>query len=113
MVKLVEEKLTKEERLQQTFERETEVIKLLNDNDIWAESVSPYSYNSQNVNGNNLFYIVSVEIEGDWKHDHGDADTLVEQTFDDLVKVSETNVKGDGSDYYTSTHNYVFLYNYK
>ena len=56
-------------------------------------------------------YCVAVDIErGDWKHDHGFADYLVEQVAKpNLAKTILT--EDDGSDCYSAIHEYYYLDN--
>ena len=49
--------------------------------------------------------IVSVEINGDWKHDHGWADVLM--GYLGYTKLKEEVTEEDGSDWYGSIHKYA------
>lgn len=49
--------------------------------------------------------IVSVEINGDWKHDHGWADVLM--GYLGYTKLREEVTEENGSDWYGSIHKYV------
>ena len=48
---------------------------------------------------------INIIIEwGDWKHDHEDCDTIMEELGYELA--TETELDTDGSDCYSSVHNY-------
>ena len=49
--------------------------------------------------------IVSVEINGDWKHEHGWCDVLM--GYLGYKKVNEEVIEENGSDRYSSIHRYV------
>ncbi len=50
---------------------------------------------------------IRIEIEwGDWKHDHGNADFVMETAFG-FDDVEETVTEEDGSDCYSSIHTYA------
>lgn len=50
-------------------------------------------------------FIVSVSINGDWKHEHGWGDVLM--GYLGYTKVNEDVVEENGSDWYGSIHRYV------
>ena len=49
--------------------------------------------------------VVCIEIDGDWKHDHGYADYVMSQN--NFQKTDERVVYEDGSDWYESIHYYL------
>ncbi len=51
------------------------------------------------------FYIC-IDIDGDWKHDHGYVDYVMRQVFGYELH-HEDITEEDGSDWYASTHYYV------
>lgn len=79
-----------------------EIVKLINDNGIWAEvGISPIDYK------------IEIEIHwGDWKHDHLRTDSLVGTYLNSkgihFIK-SERETENDGSDTYSSIHYYRLL----
>lgn len=79
----------------------SEIFNYLFDNKVWVDSVySDYIRDTNTVE-------VSVEIEGDWKHDHLLADYLMSDYFsDDLIQTGE-DVLEDSDDSYESRHIYV------
>jgi len=51
--------------------------------------------------------VIDINIEwGDWKHDHGYCDYLMEQIG--YVKINEVVTEENGSDCYSSLHRYAF-----
>lgn len=60
-------------------------------NEVWKDPNLP-----------NVFYIT---IDGDWKHDHGYIDYLMEGI--NLHKLGEKDVEENGDDWYESTHIYI------
>ena len=61
-----------------------------------------YPYEIWEKNGN-----IFIEIEwGDWKHDHRNADYIMETAFGYKVE-NETVTEEDGSDTYSAVHTYV------
>lgn len=48
----------------------------------------------------------SIEIDGDWKHDHGYADYVMEQNG--FKKLSENVIEDTECDWYNSIHYYIF-----
>ena len=73
----------------------TEVNKYLQDNEIHPEDVFETS------NG------FTVEIEGDWKHDHMKTDMLLNSYFNDnniIATIDIVPIDDDGSDFYTADH---------
>lgn len=80
----------------------SEIFNYLFDNKVWVGSVySDYIEDTNTVE-------VSVEIEGDWKHDHLRADYLMNDYFsDDLVQTSEDVLEDSDNDSYESRHIYV------
>ena len=52
--------------------------------------------------------VTTIRIDwGDWKHEHGYADYVMQQNG--FKKVGEQDYEEDGSDCYSSTHIYIFL----
>lgn len=47
----------------------------------------------------------SVEITGDWKHDHIHADNVIKKLFG-AIPISEDVTQEDGTDFYSSIHTY-------
>lgn len=83
-------------------EFDAEISKYLSDNKVWTEVV--YSDYDKDTN----IVEVSVEIEGDWKHDHLRADYLMSDYFsDDLVQTVEGVLEDSDNDSYYSCHIYV------
>ena len=80
----------------------SEIFNYLFDNKVWVDSVySDYIKDTNTVE-------VSVEIEGDWKHDHLLADYLMSDYFsDDLVQTGEDVLEDSDDDSYESRHIYV------
>jgi hypothetical protein len=74
----------------------------LSDNHVWVVAVySDYD------KGKDVLEI-SVEIDGDWKHDHLRADYLMSDYFsDDLVRTGEDMLDESDDDSYESRHIYV------
>ena len=70
--------------------------KTLTDNNV------SFEYVSQDLK---LPYVYYVRINGDWKHDHGRADYLMEQIG--LIALGQKDFVEDGSDWYEATHTYV------
>ena len=50
--------------------------------------------------------VVEIEIDGDWKHDHLATDWLMGQIG--FKKTNEDVTEEDGSDWYTSIHEFKF-----
>jgi len=79
-----------------------EIVKLLNDNNLWAEvGIDPISYT------------IEIEIRrGDWKHSHLRANYLV-STYLNSKGIrfinSEQETENDGSDTYSAIHYYRLL----
>lgn len=48
----------------------------------------------------------SIEIDGDWKHDHAYADYIMEQNG--FKKISENVIEDTECDWYNSIHYYIF-----
>lgn len=48
----------------------------------------------------------SIEIDGDWKHDHAYADYIMEQNG--FKKISEQVIEDTECDWYNSIHYYIF-----
>jgi hypothetical protein len=80
----------------------SEIFNYLFDKKVWVDSVySDYIEDTNTVE-------VSVEIEGDWKHDHLRADYLMNDYFsDDLVQTEEDVLEDSDNDSYESRHIYV------
>lgn len=79
-----------------------EIVKLLNDNNLWAEvGIDPISY------------IIEIEISwGDWKREHLRTDFLVGTYLNSKgirFMKSEQETENDGSDTYSSIHYYRLL----
>ena len=53
----------------------------------------------------NLPIIFYITIDGDWKHDHGYIDYLMEEIG--LNKLGEKDTEDTGEDWYESTHIYI------
>lgn len=90
------------QRFPTKHEFSSEIFNYLFDNKVWVDSVySDYIEDTNTVE-------VSVEIEGDWKHDHLRADYLMNDYFsDDLVKTREDILEDSDDDSYESCHIYV------
>ena len=83
-----------EQQLQQAIDKANETFRE-NQCNLYAEPT---------LKGN----LVTIKIEwGDWKHEHGYADYVMQQNG--FVKVGEQDYEEDGSDCYSSTH--VYYYN--
>jgi hypothetical protein len=80
----------------------SEIFNYLSDNKVWVESVySDYDKDDNTVG-------ISVEIDGDWKHDHLQADYLMYKYFSgDLKESGETDIQESDDDSYYSCHTYV------
>lgn len=50
-------------------------------------------------------YIIHVDVEGDWKHDHLWFKNLMNEIFD-ATQISETLLEDSESDYYSAEHTY-------
>lgn len=87
---------------QANFDRD--IDKYLSDNKVWVESVySDYDKDDNTVE-------ISVEIDGDWKHDHLRADYLMDKYFsDDLKRTGEDILEESDNDSYYSCHTYVIM----
>ena len=85
---------------QANFDRD--IDKYLSDNKVWVESVySDYDKDKNIVE-------ISVEVDGDWKHDHLRADYLMNKYFsEDLEESGETEIGESDDDSYYSLHTYV------
>ena len=85
-------------------EFDAEISKYLSDNKVWVESVySDYDKDDNTVE-------ISVEIDGDWKHDHLRADYLMDKYFsDDLKRTREDILEESDNDSYYSCHTYVIM----
>ena len=83
---------------------EQELLRYLRDNNFYHEAY---------ISNNNLH----IEIQwGDWKHDHGWCDYLIEDFFNQKPEVYKViravNVtEEDGSDCYSATHIYKIIRN--
>lgn len=86
------------------YEFDEEISKYLSDNKVWIESVySDYDKDRNIVE-------VSVEVDGDWKHDHLQADYLMNKYFsEDLEESGETEIGESDDDSYYSLHTYVIM----
>ncbi len=85
---------------QANFDRD--IDKYLSDNKVWVESVYSEYDKDKNV------VEISVEIDGDWKHDHLRADYLMNKYFsEDLEESGETEIGESDDDSYYSLHTYV------
>ena len=84
------------------YEFDEEISKYLSDNKVWVESVySDYDKDTNTVG-------ISVEVDGDWKHDHLLADYLMSDYFsDDLIQTGEDVLEDSDDDSYESRHIYV------
>ena len=84
------------------YEFDEEISKYLSDNKVWVESVySDYDKDTNTVG-------ISVEVDGDWKHDHLRADYLMSDYFsDDLIQTGEDVLEDSDDDSYESRHIYV------
>lgn len=84
------------------YEFDDIIERYLSDNHVWTEVVySDYDKDKNIVE-------ISVEIEGDWKHDHLRADYLMSDYFsDDLVQTVEGVLEDSDNDSYYSCHIYV------
>ena len=78
------------------------IDKYLSDNKVWVESVySDYDKDKNIVE-------LSVEVDGDWKHDHLLADYLMNKYFsEDLSHTGEDILEESDDDSYYSRHTYV------
>lgn len=85
---------------EQMWKKASEIEKMLEKNNVYA-SVYPH----------NEFPVIQVEISwGDWKHDHARTDWLIADKCGEwLSKIGESVTEEDGSDTYSSTHNYIVL----
>lgn len=85
-------------------EFDEEISKYLSDNRVWIESVySDYDKDNNTVG-------ISVEVDGDWKHDHLQADYLMYKYFSkDLEESGETEIGESDDDSYYSLHTYVIM----
>lgn len=85
-------------------EFDSNIDKYLSDNRVWVESVySDYDKDDNTVG-------ISVEIDGDWKHDHLNADYLMYKYFSgDLKESGETEIQESDDDSYYSIHTYVIM----
>lgn len=53
--------------------------------------------------------MIAVEvIWGDWKHEHGRLDWLMEENFPDLRSIRKMTTEENGSDCYSAIHYYYF-----
>lgn len=87
-------------RLHQLWELANDMVDLLNDNGISSADLVNYEfYNNLPVG------MVSIEIDGDWKHDHLYADELMEENFS-VFKVDKAITEDTGSDWYPAIHTY-------
>lgn len=83
-------------------ELDRQIDKYLSDNKVWVESV----YSDYDKDRNILE--ISVEIDGDWKHDHLYADNLMGNYFGtDLSGIGEDILEESDNDSYYSCHTYV------
>lgn len=83
-------------------EFDSNIDKYLSDNRVWVESVySDYDKDKNIVE-------ISIDIDGDWKHDHLRADYLMNKYFyDDLAQTGEDEIQESDDDSYYSRHTYV------
>lgn len=80
-----------------------EVENLLNAEDFWFDSVVVDTLSDPRV--------VDVQVwgvRGDWKHDHIRMDIVMREQYPGIVSKYNKDNESDGSDYYTSTHHYIF-----
>lgn len=83
-------------------ELDRQIDKYLSDNKVWVESV----YSDYDKDRNILE--ISVEVDGDWKHDHLLADYLMSKYFsEDLSRTGEDILEESDNDSYYSCHTYV------
>ena len=52
-------------------------------------------------------YTVTIQIDGDWKHDHGRADWVVSEEIP-YLSVKKQEIGNSESDWYTANHTYIF-----
>lgn len=78
---------------------EKKVYELMKENHIIGEIVD---YNEQT----NMIAI--AVIWGDWKHEHGRLDWLMEKNFSNLQCIHTETTEEDGSDCYSAIHYYYF-----
>ena len=85
-----------------------EILAYLNENEIYPEDC--YNPIPSDAKGfENVVYDISI-ICGDWKHEHGYLDYLMEQkgyykTREDII---HDEYSDDGDDCYSATHRFVF-----
>lgn len=85
----------------------SEVLAYLNENGLYPDEC--YDHLREHKHLENVVYDITITC-GDWKHDHGFLDHLMEQkgyykTRDDLIHDDWTD---DGDDSYSSRHRFVF-----
>lgn len=84
------------------YELDGIIERYLSDNHVWVESV----YSDYDKDKNVLE--ISVEIDGDWKHDHLRADYLMDNYFfEDLSHIGEDVLEESDDDSYYGRHIYV------
>lgn len=78
------------------------IDKYLSDNYVWVDWV----YSDYDKNKNVLS--ISMDIDGDWKHDHLCANYLMEDYFGfDLIQTKEVLTRDSEDDSYGSCHTYI------
>ena len=84
------------------YEFDDIIERYLSDNHVWVVAVYSDCDKDKNV------LDISVEIDGDWKHDHLRADYLMSDYFsNDLVRTGEDMLDESDDDSYESRHVYV------
>jgi hypothetical protein len=88
-----------EENIMDIQAMEKKITEAMKENHIRGEIID---YNEQTK-------MIAVEvIWGDWKHEHGRLDWLVEQNFSNLRSIIKQTTEEDGSDCYSAVHYYYF-----
>lgn len=74
-----------------------EINEILEKNDLYSEA----------INGNVLcgMHVVTIYIDGDWKHDHGFLNYLMKENGYEFVGYE--SIIDTGSDWYPATHKFV------
>ena len=102
MVK-VNETLSHDEKVDIYYDTWEQLEKLLSNLYIWYDIVFTKQYDS--------FFIIAVQIEGDWKHNHMYVDSLVKKEFGNkIIDIDEYGTDNSQEDYYTGIHEYKFRY---
>lgn len=97
------EALSHDEKTDIYYDTWEQLEKLLSDSHIWYDIDHSKQYGS--------FFVIAVQIEGDWKHDHWYADELVKKEFGNrLVNIDEYEIGDSHEDYYVAVHEYMFDY---